>query len=259
MGEATARIPDLPTVRRYEAGGFRAWPATRVVYDGTWVIRLTPGHPAKRLNSVNPLDPRDTGRLTERIAAAGRLFADTGKPLTFRLSPLSGDDLDRHLDREGWSSFSESLVMETAITDAQVERATHRQPVRDIRQFMRAAAQVHGLDEESTQGMAGVIGSVKVNAGLFVLERRGAPVTTLVCVQDGGIAGLFEVATSETERGKGHGHDLMLSAIRWGGLAGARTAWLQVEADNRAAIELYRKMGFREAYRYHYRRPPEER
>ncbi|TIU15748.1 MAG: GNAT family N-acetyltransferase, partial [Mesorhizobium sp.] len=49
----------LAIVRRYEAAGFRAWPAAAVHYDGTWVVRLTAGHPAKRLNSVNPLDPGD--------------------------------------------------------------------------------------------------------------------------------------------------------------------------------------------------------
>ncbi len=37
-----------------------------------------------------------------------------------------------------------------------------------------------------------------------------------------------------------------------------REAWMQVEADNAAALSVYRSLGFVEAYRYHYRRPPEE-
>ena len=51
------RTSPLGIARRFEAAGFRAWPAASVHYDGTWVIRLTAGHTAKRLNSVNPLDP----------------------------------------------------------------------------------------------------------------------------------------------------------------------------------------------------------
>ncbi len=55
----------------------------RTYYDGTWSIRLTPGHPSRRLNSVNPLDPNDHSELNDRIARAKRVFAAAGKPLTF--------------------------------------------------------------------------------------------------------------------------------------------------------------------------------
>ena len=37
---------------------------------------------------------------------------------------------------------------------------------------------------------------------------------------------------------------------------GARTGWLQVEADNAAGRALYAGLGFSEAYRYCYRAPP---
>ena len=249
--------PDLPSVRLYEAAGFRAWPATDVAYDGTWVVRLTPGHPAKRLNSVNPLDPADIADLPGRIAAAGRRFAAAGQPLTFRLSPLSGDHLARHLDAEGWSVFSESLVMEATVTPELVEGAMDQIPLRDVGRFMDAARGVHRLDDGVADGLSGVISAVRANVGLFVLDWGEGPVTTLVCVQDGGIAGLFEVATVEAERGLGHGRRAILSALRWARGCGAGRGWLQVEADNKVAVGLYRKMGFREVYRYHYRRPPE--
>ena len=55
-------------------------------------------------------------------------------------------------------------------------------------------------------------------------------------------------------RGGGHGRRIVLAALKWARLRGAREAWLQVEADNGPATALYRSIGFREAYRYHYRR-----
>ena len=64
------------------------------------MVRLTAGHPAKRLNSVNPLDPNDVRDLPERIMRAGRRFEAYGRPLTFRLSPLAGAALARHLEAD---------------------------------------------------------------------------------------------------------------------------------------------------------------
>ncbi|MBL8583587.1 MAG: GNAT family N-acetyltransferase, partial [Rhizobiaceae bacterium] len=63
MPPAGESEPQLAEVRRLEAAGFRAWPAATVAYDGAWLVRLTAAHPAKRLNSVNPLDPGDVGNL----------------------------------------------------------------------------------------------------------------------------------------------------------------------------------------------------
>jgi len=92
---------------------------------------------------------------------------------------------------------------------------------------------------------------------MFVLEQNEQPVTSAICVHDNDLAGLFEIATTEAERGKGFGRRLILSALKWARLRGARQAWLQVEASNAEALRLYTKMGFKEVYRYHYRRPPE--
>ncbi|MGD9915407.1 MAG: GNAT family N-acetyltransferase [Rhizobiaceae bacterium] len=252
-----AAASGLPLVRRYEAAGFRAWPAARVRYDGTWVVRLTDRHPAKRLNSVNPLDPRDTARVAERIGAVGAEFDAAGRALTFRLSPLSGATLDGHLDAAGWSRFSESVVMDVAITPDLVQGAMDHIPLKEVGRFMDAVKPVHGLADAEADGLASVLASIRPNLGLFVLDRGAEPLATVVCVQDGDLAGLFEVATLEAERGMGHGRRAILAALRWARLAGARRAWLQVEADNHVAIGLYASLGFREVYRYHYRRPPE--
>lgn len=248
----------LATVRRFEAAGFRAWPAAAVHYDGTWVIRLTAGHPAKRLNSVNPLDPSDVTDLDERIARAERRFSAYGRPLTFRLSPLSGDALSRHLDAAGWSRFSESVVMCLSLDNRDVDNAIDQIPLKDMGRFINAAFLCHDFDPALRAGLSEVISAIQPEAGLFVLEAaENNPLATAICVRDGDLAGLFEIATGARQRGKGHGRRVVLSALKWAKLHGAKEAWLQVEADNLAARRLYEGMGFAEMYRYYYRRPPE--
>jgi ribosomal protein S18 acetylase RimI-like enzyme len=258
MTSGIVTTPDLATVRRYEAAGFRAWPAASVQYDGTWAIRLTAGHPAKRLNSVNPLDPSDTGRLDERIARAAQRFEAYARPLTFRISPLSGAALEGHLDDKGWSRFDESLIMRRPLSDRAIDRALDQIPLRDVARFVNAAIRIGNLEPELKPGLSKIIGSIEPRAGLFVLEQGGQPVTTAICVQDGDLAGLFEIATAAEERGKGYGRRTILSALKWARSHGARHAWMQVQADNEAALSVYRALGFAELYRYHYRRPPQE-
>jgi ribosomal protein S18 acetylase RimI-like enzyme len=250
------RKPDLATVRRFEAAGFRAWPASSVQFDGAWAIRLTAGHPAKRLNSVNPLDPADVGNLDGRIAHAARRFAAYGRPLTFRMSPLAGRALADHLDAEGWSRFSESLVMRLDLEAADLGSAIDQIPLKDVGRFVAAAMAVRGSDTDGRFGLVEIIESIEPEAGLFVHESGERPVASAICVHHRDLAGLFEIATHPAERRRGHARRLLLSALKWARQRGARHAWLQVEADNQPAIPLYRALGFAEIYRYHYRRPP---
>jgi ribosomal protein S18 acetylase RimI-like enzyme len=246
---------DLAVVRRFEAAGFRAWPAALVQYDGAWAIRLTAGHPAKRLNSINPLDPVDVGNLDARIERASRHFEAYERVPTFRISPLAGKALSGHLDAEGWTRFAESLVMRLDLDRADLSTAIDQIPLKDVARFVAASLAVREADQAMRAGLTEIIASIEPEAGLFVHESGDRPVASAICVHHRDLAGLFEVATRTADRQHGHARRLVLSALKWARQRGARHAWLQVEADNRAALALYRALGFEELYRYHYRQP----
>jgi ribosomal protein S18 acetylase RimI-like enzyme len=72
------------------------------------------------------------------------------------------------------------------------------------------------------------------------------------CVRDGELAGIFEMTTAAHLRRRGLGRAVIASALKWAAGRGARTAWLQVTAQNEAAIGLYSVLGFGEMYRYRY-------
>ena len=103
--------------------------------------------------------------------------------------------------------------------------------------------------------LADIVAAIEPEVGLFAVEREGETLSTAICVQDGELAGLFEVATAAAVRGQGFGRRVVSSALKWARMRGARTAWLQVEADNAPARALYDSLGYRELYRYHYRQP----
>ena len=248
--------PSLPVVRRFEAAGARAWPAATVHYDGAWAVRLTAGHPAKRLNSINPLDPGDDGDIEQRIARLARRFEAYGRPLTFRMSPLSGARIGAYLDDRGWGLFGASLVMTAPLDETLLREALHQIPLQDMARFINAAIAIRNLDPALRPGLSEVVNAIRPQTGLFVQEQDGRAVSTAICVRDGDLAGLFEVATRPDMQGKGHGRRTLLSALKWAQSNGARHAWLQVEADNEVALGLYRSLGFHEVYRYHYRQPP---
>ena len=49
----------------------------------------------------------------------------------------------------------------------------------------------------------------------------------------------------------------MNALLEWGRSQGAARAYLQVEAENAAAVALYARLGFQTFYSYHYREAAE--
>lgn len=240
-------------VRRLEAVGFRAWPAATVVYDGSWQLRLTPGHPSRRLNCMVPLDPSDFKDLPTRIEKAEAVFARNGRPLVVRQSPLCPPQLLRFFETNGWSPAGETLVMAAELADIDFGEAMDHLPTHDIHRFTEACLKVDRDRQTTHETLSSILTAIKPPAGLFLIEdERTGPVAVTLCVQDNDMAGLSQVVVAQSQRRKGIGREIVASALRWAKVRGAKQAWLQVLADNTAAINLYLSMGFREAYRYRY-------
>lgn len=248
-------MPGLGPVRRMEAVGFRSFPSTTTHFDGTWAIRLTAGYPAKRVNSVNPLDPGDHAGLERRIGEAQRRFDAYGRPLIFRQSPLAPRELEAYFEARGWERFDESLVMAADIGAMNLGGVVDQVPLKDIGRWVEAVLSLDGKPAEHKGGLYEVISLTRPEVGLFLLQDGdGAPVAAVRCVCDGPLAGIFDLATGVAHRGRGHGRQILASALKWAAGRGAETAWLQVLEDNAAARRLYGEFGFGELYRYAYRR-----
>jgi len=253
---------DPARIRLLEAVSFRSFPATTTVYDGTWAIRMTAGHPAKRLNSVNPLDPNDSLDLENRIERARQKFKSFGRPLVFRLTPLAPAGLTRIFENGNWKVHEESIVMELDMGSVELDNAVDHLPLKDVGRWVDEYITLSQENPDLKPGLVEVIGATEPETGLFLnhtgdgKSQSDLPTASLVrCVCDTTRAGFFDLVTAPDQRHHGHGRSVMRRALLWAKRRGARKAWLQVVAENQPAISLYQALGFQEAYRYHYWKP----
>ena len=250
---------DLPQIRRLEAVSFRSLPATSTYFNGSWAVRLTESLPAKRLNSVNPLDPRDSSNLEQRIALEAERFRRVDREMVFRLSPLAANDLTRYLQTSNWISFDPSIVMTLNLDHMQMDQAIDRLPFKDIHIWVDEVLELGNQNRDKKPGNVELIKSIESNTGLFLLrDENGLPSCALRVVIDNDLVGLFSLVTSTANKRQGLASSLLSSALAWARQQGAKKAWLQVEIANTPAISLYKKFGFHQAYEYVYACPPNQ-
>lgn len=252
MATIEAERPYLPLVRRLEAAGFRAWPAAEVRFDGSWQLRMTPGHPSKRLNGLVPLDPFDERDMEARVLAAEQYFTAHGVDAAIRQSPLCPPGLPAVLERLGWHRGYETLVMIGDLDSLDLGTGIDHLPTHDIQRFSEACVAIDTARDTTPDMVASIIQRIEPAAGLFLMESATGPTAVGICIHDFDLAGIQQVVVEKSARRQGVGRELVTSALRWARLRGARQAWLQVLGDNSNAIALYDSMGFRTAYTYAY-------
>ena len=252
MATTEVERPYLPLVRRLEAAGFRAWPAAQVTFDGSWQLRMTPGHPSKRLNCLVPLDPFDERDMEPRVAATVRAFAMQGHNAAVRESPLCPPGLPPLLADLGWHRGYDTLVMTADLDGLDLGTGMDHLPTHDVQRFAEACVRIDKARDTTPATVASIVSAIEPAAGLFLMEGQSGPTAVGICVQDFDLAGIQQVVVERSARRQGLGRELVSSALRWARLRGARQAWLQVLSGNSNAVRLYEAMGFRTAYGYAY-------
>lgn len=231
--------------------GLRAWPAKNVLYDGAWQLRITAGHPSKRLNSLAVLDRSDIADMEIRLEKAKRHYAAFGRPLLIRETPLTPPEIGAYLVAEGAEAFDESVVMTLDLNEFQTADAVELLPSQDVGRFVDASLAINPVEGLTKAGLAEVVTAIKPAHGLFIREDD-KPYAVGLTVHDFDMAGIEAFAVAEDARRQGHGRKLAAAMLRWAKGRGAHMAWLQVTAQNTAGIALYQSLGFTEAYRYRY-------
>jgi GNAT superfamily N-acetyltransferase len=245
---------DIPTITAIERACLTAVPAHRVAFDGSAIIRAGAGPGGSgRANSACWLDPQDDGELGQRLARIEAWYARLGRVPRIRVTPLTPPALERLLAHRAWARSVETVVMAAPLDglplpdgDTLMEEAPSDAWL-TVREEGGAASPARMVEKRDTPSLLLVPGAWISAAA----EGRVAAVAFAAAV--GPIAMLGDVTTMPAFRGQGFGRRVCVAALGWARSEGAQWGALQVEADNDAALSLYRRLGFREVYRYVYR------
>ncbi len=246
-------------VRRLEERALNASGAFQsLVYDG-WLLGYRRG-PTKRLRCVNPFYPSALP-LAEKLAYCIAFYEGAGLPAVFRLLPFSQPpELDSYLGAMGWASFERTLVLHAAVNET--AQALSAADGVDIVSAVELAHATVDLLKIESDAVAQIVQRAKTyplpHAGA-IIRRDDEVVACGLLKLEGDHAGLFAVNTASALRGQGLGRAIVSALLNEASRRGARTAYLQVTADNVAALALYRHFGFSTAYDYWYRARDGER
>lgn len=247
---------------RIEDAGLNASAPPQQRWLDGWIVRFNPGK-AKRARCINAVA---AGRLPvqEKLARAAALFREAGLPLVLRITPFTlPDTLDAELAALGWATLDDTRVMAARLSAAAPPPVPAG--LRWVRLSHEAYAETVGALRGSPPGQrqahAERLAASPVPYQGWALQRNddGQVQACGQFAREADLVGLYDVFTRECARGQGLARLLCERMLSVSANEGAEIAYLQVESDNTPARAVYHRLGFADAYAYHYRVAPAER
>ncbi|MFW9959968.1 MAG: GNAT family N-acetyltransferase [Candidatus Thorarchaeota archaeon] len=245
---------DYGTIKGLELLGHNAWVAEEKMRLGGWLFRADHGV-TRRANSVLPLDSPNLP-LPIAIDSAIEFFSCRELIPRFQMTEVSQpSDLDSELEQRGFS-----IGLQVDVWTARLSLLLAAQsPLETILQTQVTADWIDTYNLSSSHDPS------TMNIRLAIMERTRLSKMYAEAVVDGVVAaigfgvvespwlGIFNIATHPDMRNRGAATAVNIALGNWAWKLGAEFAYLQVEAKNKPAKDLYTKLGFKHAYRYWYR------
>ena len=242
---------------RFEEVAFLAWPAAVVVEYRGMRLRSTGGE-SRRANSAACYDCDPNMDERELVEVAETFFRARGLPPVFQVGPTAPLGLDALLVARGYGYAARTRAQTTSLGTLR-ENAGRREA--RGRTTIQGAPDDVWVDIEVTRGRYANIGAVFLQglqglgqrAAFATVHIEGSPAGACLLVHEKDVMVIGAMRTLPEVRRRGAASALLAAAADWGAHRSVALVYLQVEADNDAALALYAKAGFRTQYEYHYR------
>lgn len=254
---------DRTLLSRIEDAGLNASAPPQQRWMDGWLVRTSPGK-AQRARCINAVA---AGRqpVAQKLAACAERFSALGLPLLVRVTPFTQPpDLDRELAGAGWALHDDTRVMVLPrLAEAALSHGPEPEAAKWVElpaaAFAEAVGSLRGSSAAARSAHAERLAASPVPYRGFALVGAD-PGEVLACGQfahEGDLVGLYDIATAVSRQRQGLGHWLCKRLLTIAlNEAGSRAAYLQVGADNAGARRIYGRLGFEDAYTYHYRAAP---
>jgi ribosomal protein S18 acetylase RimI-like enzyme len=233
--------------RELEPVAARGWPAAECDEIGGWRLHAASGF-SGRINACWPLD--DPGLpVDDAVQRTERWYSTRDLPTRFKIVEGTAPVLVSHLAARGYQAGAPTLVMVGDVTGT-VEPGVRTAATLDadfLKVFAASQAAVAGDARERLEALERVS-----PPRFFAVAGDGAPAAVGACAVEEQWVGIFAMRTHPDHRRRGLARRVLSTLLAHAEQSGARRAYLQVEAANLGAVELYRRAGFSEAYRYGY-------
>ncbi|BEL40897.1 putative acetyltransferase [Mycobacteroides abscessus 6G-0728-R] len=229
-------LPPVPVlnrdIRSMQRAAALAWPGLEHQWLDGWFVRASDGH-TRRANSAVPLDHSASSRALGELDA---WYTERGLPTLLCLPDRlihPPDDL---------ATSDETVVMVRDLDNA----GTDTLPAEPSADWLALHGDNHPLVVPVlTAVVDGTLGFAAVaSEGSTAAIARGAVTENWL--------GISAVRVAENQRRRGLAAQVCDILLGWGAALGARRAYVQVRADNAAALALYPTLGFTEQHRYRY-------
>lgn len=245
---------------RVEDAGLNASAPPQQRWLDGWLVRYLPGK-ARRARCINAVA---SGRLAldDKLAIAAEVYREAELPMIFRLNRFTQPaTLDTELAERGYTLVVSTQVMILSALPSgpagPLPAGCHLSTLSGV-DFAEVVGALRGSPPAHRLSHALRLQHSPVPYQGYAI-RRDADGVVLACGQfarEADLVGLYDVYTLETARGQGLAGLMCECLLSASALQGAKIGYLQVESENASALKVYRRLGFVDAYSYHYRERP---